>query len=180
MKAYNLTERDYSIEVHPMPLLEYSIPDDSEEHLGSLNSYNFASSDEPSTSKLAEFIDSKRSSSTINFTSSEKHSAESTDFIDSKESSSSTYLTQECEIHNPKGYSNIIDTNLVFSNRIERFKELINTENLNEEDTDHVQTILEEYDDCFHLSGENLNLTTPEDLRSSVRAQRPELLFRRS
>lgn len=61
---------------------------------------------------------------------------------------------------NLKGHTYTKDAFPVSSSRTERLKSLINTEHLNEEEADHVNTILKEYGDCFHLPGENLSFTT--------------------
>lgn len=240
MKAYNLTERDYTVEVYPLPLFEYSIPGDSEEHLGPLNpslsqkelsnhgksssskvlnseefSYSKTSDQLPASRDLTEsalsheelsqpgksfiFNDYKSLTTTqdaLPASLSLKNTigtlpgsvdledllnTNNTEFMSQGElsdygKSSDSNLDQECEIYNLRGYSDKTDAIPVSSNleghiyikdalsasssRTERLKSLINTEHLNEEEADHVNALLKEYGDCFHLPGENLSFTT--------------------
>ena len=153
MKAYNLTERDYIIEVNPMPLLEYSIPEESSDLLGYREPFPIASSIEPPCS--TNFTHSEDSSFTnfAEFT----NLTEFAELKDSEKPFHKAHLTETAEIYNLKGS---YDTEYVSSSRIKRLKTFINTDHLNEEETEHVQNILEEYEDCFHLPEEKLKFTT--------------------
>lgn len=59
-----------------------------------------------------------------------------------------------------KDTTDLLPASPVSFSRIERLKSIINTKHLNEEETDHVDTLLKEYGDCFYLPGENLKFTT--------------------
>ncbi|KAM0735252.1 Retrovirus-related Pol polyprotein from transposon 17.6 [Formica fusca] len=236
IKAYNLTEQDYTIEVYPMPLEDYFIPNDSEEHLTSLNSStsintmsreelseigkSFVSKDHeglattqdasPASSSLKDPIDTLPGPIdfedlllTNNTSSMSPNKLSTTTFADStltdsvpshayrerteplmsqgelskngKSSESILFNTlpesqdQEgsCIEHaaQPAFYkfkdtTDLLPRSPVPLSRDERLKSVIDTKHLNEEEIDHVNTILEEYGDCFYLPGEGLKFTT--------------------
>lgn len=60
----------------------------------------------------------------------------------------------------PKGPFEILDAPPASLNRIKRLQALINVEHINDEEADHVKSVLDEYADCFYLPGENLKFIT--------------------
>ncbi|KMQ92398.1 enzymatic polyprotein endonuclease reverse [Lasius niger] len=118
LQIYNVTERDYTIILRPMHLIDY------------ITDFSANSSD------LAKLTDSTDSTDFTDFS----------DFADSTDFYNSNAL---CYFSEPY-------TEIATSDRFKSLKSLINLTHLNDEEKNHVETILYKYKDCFFLPRDKL------------------------